>query len=123
MDRPNSPSELVFDTARDVCNDMRDGIDAAICDMEDYALMLKNMRDALRRTRSNLNRHAMPITGPKSEERRMLKMRLRAIDHAMKTAKKIEAMLDLTIEDISEVMRPYQSDEETEQLITRIMGP
>lgn len=119
---PDSPSDLVFDTARDVAADMHDGIDAMICDFEDYVVMLINMRNTLRKIRANMIKHSMPITQPRSIERRKVKAQINAITNAMDTARKLEKMLDLTTEDINEVMEPYKSDEETERIIIKIMG-
>jgi hypothetical protein len=119
----DTPSNLVFNAARGIAEDMRDGVDALSDDVVDYIGMFANMADALKETKRNLERHIIPLSAKKSKERRKIRKKIQAINHAMEAAIRLKKTLELTMDDINEVCRPGGWAPTTRDFLDKIMEP
>lgn len=116
-----TPSDFIFSSARSICDDMKDLVDDATMELDQYSQMLRGMRNCLRETKANLEKHAVPLQGRKTKERRALRKKIRAIEHAMQVAKKLEETLCLTMDDMDQIMGPFNMDPKTHKFLEKIM--
>jgi methyl-accepting chemotaxis protein len=116
-----TPSDTVFQTARTIASDMMDCADATAESLEDFTMVFHNIAAALGNTKKNLIQHAIPLSKRGSKERRAMRAKIRAIDDAVRVAKKLESVISLTIEDIGEITDPLSHDEETLEFLEKIM--
>lgn len=117
----NIPSDVVFETARTIASDMKDMVDNCCEDIQDFACLSGHIMEALDNIKDNLEKHAVPMSKRQSKERRAIRKKIESIKHAMSVAKKIEETLNLTIEDLNQIMRPYGFGNKTDRFLEKIM--
>src|SRR5581483_700611 len=91
-------------------------------DIDQYVQVLRGIRNCLKETKNNLERHCIPLSRTKSKERAAIRKKIRAIEHAMAVAKRLEETLSLTIDDMADVMQPFDMDVKTQKFLDRIMS-
>jgi hypothetical protein len=125
MHKPSAdtPSSLVFGAARKIAEDMRDAVDSLSDDVVDYITMLANMADALKETKRNLERHVIPLHAKKSKERRKVRKKIQSIQHAIESALRLKRTLELTMDDINDVVKPGGWAPTTRDFLDKIMEP
>jgi len=117
----NIPSDVVFETARTIASDMQGMVENCCEDIADFADLSGRILQALENIKENLEKHAVPMSKRQSKERRAIRAKIKSIDHAMSVAKKIGETLDLTIEDLGQIMSPFGFGKNTSRFLEKIM--
>lgn len=115
------PSDLVFETAKTIAADMKGMVDNCCEDIADFADLSGRIIVALENIKDNLEKHAVPMSKRQSNERKAIRKKIEAIKQAMSVAKKIEDTLDLTIEDLNQIMEPFEVNKTTSRFLENIM--
>jgi len=125
--KPSNPhaSDYVFETAKRIAADLKDMVEDCEHDVVHYANILVNMRQDLVAVKVNLERHAVPLHKRKSKERKAVRRKIRAIDEAISVISKLENTLNLTFEDVGQIMRPFAPIARDGKFLEKIMeeGP
>lgn len=119
----DTPSALVFAAARRVAEDMKDLVDEIADCNTDYITMLSNMADSLRESKRNLERHVIPLTKKKSKARRSVRRKIESIQHAIDAAMRLKKTLELTMDDVSDIVKPGGWAPGTRAFLDKIMEP
>ncbi len=119
----DTPSNIVFDAARGIAEDMKGAVDDLSDDVVDFISLFANMADSLKETKKNLERHIIPLSAKKSKERRKIRKKIQAIQHAMEAAIRLKKTLELTMDDINDVCRPGGWAPTTRDFLDKIMEP
>lgn len=115
------PSDVVFETAKTIASDMKGAVENCCEDIDDFANLFGGIMDALENMKENLEKHAVPMSGRQSKERRAIKKKITSIKHAYSVAKKISETLQLTIEDLDQIMEPFGLSKDTNNFLDNIM--
>jgi hypothetical protein len=119
----DTPSSLVFAAARGIVEDMKDGVDSLSEDLVDYIDMLSNMADALRETKRNLEKYALPMSPQRSRERKQMRKKIQSIQSTILTCLSLKKTLELAMDDVYDTMSPSGWDPTTRDFLSKIMEP
>jgi len=119
----DTPSALVFAAARGIVEDMREGVEALSDDLVDYIDMLANMSDALRETKRNLEKYALPLAPQRSKERKQMRRKIQSIQATICTCLSLKKTLEMAMDDICETVTPGGWDPTTRDFLSKIMEP
>jgi len=117
----STPSELVFEAARTIAKDLKEGVEASTEDIADYVFMLDNMISALKDVKRNLEKHAIPLLAKRSKTKRDIRRKVAAIIVAIQAAERIRESLVRALEDIADVMKPFSASRDTERFFDRLI--
>jgi hypothetical protein len=81
------------------------------------------MAEALRETKRNIERHAIPIAPRRSKQRREMRKKIVAIARAIETALRIRKSLELTLDDVNDLVKPSGLDKKTQNFLSKLMEP
>lgn len=126
MKKPSvdTPSNLVFSVARRIAEDMREGVDDICDELVFHIQALDGMAECLKETKRNIERYAIPIAPRRSAQRKDMRKKIIAINKAIETAKKIQKSLELTLDDVNDMIKPGGFDKKTQDFLSKMMeGP